>query len=193
MKRFVLTCTLIVFYFCPVSAQETTDFQNRTILHAQKDMSKSWFLAGWAIGNGQYYGTSNINLFGGIGYRNNNWWLESMIQRQWSETGRKLLWDNRFQWQNNKESLYLEAAPFLDRKAFYNMAIFERRAWRRFNIGAETENVHKPGKDSLGAGPRISMPLGSVGKLKVGAAIAYQLRHNERNALRLYLVFNSRF
>lgn len=172
-------------------SQEITDYQNRIILHEQADVNNNLFLAGWVINNGQVYGTSNINLFGGVGYRGKKWWFESMIQRQWSAKDRKLLWDNRFQSQlGKKSSLYVEVAPFLDRDAVYDMVIFEQNVWHKLNIGAETENVHKPGKDSFGTGPRVSVPLAEFGKYKLAVALAYQLRRQETNALRFYVVFN---
>ncbi len=176
-----------------VLAQEVTDYQNRIILHEQADVSKNLFLAGWVIDNGQVYSTSNINLFGGLGYRRESWWIESMIQRQWSAGDAKLMLDNRFQAQlGPRRSLYVEVAPFLDRKAVYDMVVFEQNVWRGMNIGAETENVHRPGKDSLGAGPRVSVPVAQVSNFKMAIALAYQLRRQETNALRFYVVFNHR-
>lgn len=193
LRLLIAVLALAVTASC-LEAQEVTDWQNRTILHEQADLSQNWFLAGWTIGNAQVYGTDNINLFGGVGYRSDSkkWWLESMVQRQWSAKGKKLLLDNRFQWQAGRTSLYVEVAPFLDRRATYDMVILEERVWRKLNVGAETENVHKSKKDSLGAGPRVSLPLGTFGKFKVAAAAAYQFRRSEQNAFRAYLVFNHR-
>ncbi len=172
-------------------AQETTDYQNRIIFHEQADLSKSLFLAGWVVDNGQVYGTSNINLFGGMGFRGKTWWFESMVQRQWSAKDKKLLLDSRFQAQLAKgSSLYVEVAPFLDRKAVYDMVIFEQNLWRKLNLGAETENVHKSGKDSIGLGPRVSVALPAFGKFKLALALTYQLRRQETNSLRFYIVFN---
>lgn len=189
-------CIFLSIFLSAISAsnlwaQETTDYQTRIILHEQADLSKNLFLVGWVIGNGQVYGTNNINLFGGFGYRGEKWWLESMVQRQWSAKDKKLLLDNRFQAQLAKNSsLYIEVAPFLDRKAVYDMVIFEQNVWHKLNLGAETENVHKPGKDSLGVGPRISAPLAVFGNYKLAVALAYQVRRQETNALRFYIVFN---
>ncbi len=184
---FVIACLVPL----RAESQEITDYQNRIIFHEQADVNSSLFLTGWVINNGQVYGTSNINLFGGFGYRGKKWWFESMIQRQWSAKDKKLLFDNRFQGQlGKKSSLYVEVAPFLDREAVYDMVIFEQSVWHKLNIGGETENVHKPGKDSLGAGPRVSASLAEVGNYKLAVALAYQLRRQERNALRFYIVFN---
>lgn len=87
-----------------MSAQRVADFQTRPIGHVQYDFYKNsqngFFGAGWVIGNGRYYGTNNVNILAGVGYRQKTefegWWFESMIQRQWSEKGPALLWDNRF-------------------------------------------------------------------------------------------------
>ena len=159
-----------------------------------------FFGAGWVIGNGRFDGTHNVNLLAGIGYRQettfDNWWLESMIQRQWSEKGSALLWDNRFQYgMDDVAFLYVEVAPFLDHKnrgAVYDMVVFERMLWRKFNLRLETENVHKAGRDSLGAGPGVSWPCGSLGPVKVSGALAYQFRRQESDALRFYLILNHR-
>ncbi len=186
---FVIACLMPLY----AESQKITDFQNRILLHEQADMNNNLFLVGWIINNGQVYGTSNINLLGGLGYRRNTWWFESMIQRQWSTKDKKLLFNNRFQIQlSKKSSLYVEVAPFLDRRAVYDMAVFEQNVWHKLNIGAETENVHKPGKDSLGIGPRISMPLAVFGNFKLAVALAYQFRQQETDALRFYVVFNRR-
>lgn len=191
-----LTTRIVIFVIaCLVplcsESQEVSDYQNRIILHEQADMNNNLFFAGWVIDNGQVYGTSNINLFGGLGYRGRTWWFESMIQRQWSAKDKKILLDNRFQGQlSKKSSLYVEVAPFLDRKSVYDMVIFEQNVWHKLNVGAETENVHKPGQDSLGAGPRVSAFLAELGSYKLAIALAYQLRRQETNALRFYVVFN---
>lgn len=185
---FVVACSLPL----RAESQEITDYQKRIIFHEQADMNNNLFLAGWVINNSQVYGTSNINLFGGIGYRGKKWWLESMIQRQWSAKDQKLLWDNRFQGQFGKSSLYIEVAPFLDREAVYDMVIFEQNVWYKLNAGAETENIHKPGRDSFGAGPRVSVPIAEFGNYKLAIALAYQLRQQETDAMRFYIVFNRR-
>mgnify|MGYP001591282992 CR=1 FL=1 len=84
-------------------------------------------------------------------------------------------------------------APFLDRRAVYEMVIIERNVWRRFNAGIETESVHRPGRDSVGIGPRVGATVGSVGKYRLATALAYRVRRQENNELRLYLVLNRRF
>ena len=102
-----------------------------------------------------------------------------------------LLLDFRFQKQfANRSTLYIEQSPFLNKHALYNFFIFEHPLWYKFNIGGETENILKAGKNSLGAGPRISRPLGTIGKTKVVMALSYRMRPQEPDELRLYLVFN---
>ncbi len=199
MKHCVVFSIILLVVVLNLAAQEKTDFQDRTIIHLQADVSEKIFLTGWVIGNAQYYGTNNINIFGGIGYRNKNWWFESMIQKQWKEKDgnsprKALLFDNRFQYQPTKRtSLYIEIAPFLDRKALYDMVVIEQKIIGGLGVGFETENVHKTGKDSLGAGPRVSLPFGSLGGCKIVTALSYQFRQGqERNVLRFYLVFNRR-
>ena len=210
-QRFVTGLAFLIGIFLMqgrLIAQHVTDLQTRPIGHVQydfyKNSPKGFFAAGWVIGNGRYYGTNNVNLLAGIGYRQEtafeNWWFESMIQRQWSESanGRRqaLLWDNRFQYSiDDIVSLYIEAAPFLDHKnrgAVYDMVVFERMLWRRLNLRLETENVHKSGMDSLGVGPGVGWSCGSLGPVKVNGALVYQFRRQESDALRFYLVFNRR-
>ena len=183
-----------------VLAQEkehTLDFQNRSILHIQYDATPNTFAAGWVIANPRLYGNNNINALFGIGFRGEKWWFETMIQKQWSQRGDKVLADNRFNYDfGGKASLYLEVAPFLNEEetcSVYDMIVFEKRIWRKLNLGVETENVHKKEKDSLGLGPRVSIPLGSAGNFKTSLALAYQLRSGETDALRFYLVFNRQF
>ena len=190
MKK-ILIVALFLVVGTTVGAQ---DLQTRFVFHPTVDISDHWFLTGWAIGNAKLESPNNINLFGGVGYRKPKWWLEGMIQRQWSKTGNQLLLDSRFQEQiRNRTTLYVEVAPFLNKPAVYDFVILEYRTWRKINIGAETENAHKPGLDLLGGGPRISYPIGVIGKVKVTAALSYQMRRQERDALRFYFVLNRRF
>lgn len=198
MRLAKFICAVFLLTSIRMVAQQVADFQTRPIGHVQYDLNQNWFATGWVIGNGQYYGTSNINLLGGIGYRKEapfqSRWFESMIQRQWSGKDRRLLWDNRFQYSlENIAFLYVEVAPFLDRRAVYDMVVFERVAWGRLNFRLETENVHKAGKDSLGVGSGTGWSFGSLGPVKVNGAVVYQFRRQETDALRFYLIFNRRF
>ncbi len=168
------------------------DKQNRIIAKFTFDLNKNWYAVQWVIGNARLENANNINSFTGVGYKRNSWWAETMIQRQWSSVGNQVLLDFRFQNQFGKHgSLYVEAAPFLNRKAFYNFAIYEHPIGYKFNAGLETENVLKPGRDSLGFGARVSRPIWTIGKAKVSAALSYRVRPQEPDELRLYLIFNA--
>lgn len=171
------------------------DLQTRLVFHPTVDLYGNWFAAGWGIGNFRTQTPNNVNLFGGIGYRGKNWWLEGMVQRQWSKPGDNLLLDFRFQKQFiNRVSLYAEGAPFLNRRAFYEFVIVETPVWGKLRVGGETENVHRAGaKYSLAVGPRASYPLGNIGGFNVVASVAYRAQHPEPSALRFYLSFNRRF
>lgn len=185
MKKFVL---LVVLFSGLLYGQ---DKQNRTIAKFTFDLNKNWYGAQWVIVNARLENANNINSFTGVGYKRKSWWSEVMIQRQWSPVGNQLLLDFRFQKQSAKHgSIYLEAAPFLNRKAFYNFVIYEYPIGKKFNLGFETENVLKHGRDSLGFGPRVSRPIGKLGKVKASVGLSYRVRPQEPDELRLYLVFN---
>lgn len=184
-------CILCCIFFVP--STWPADKQTRLIFHPTLDLSKHWFGTSWTIGNAKLDSANNLNQFVGIGYRRDKWWVEGMVQKQWSTSGNQLLLDFRFQTQVAKKwSVYIEVAPFLNRRAFYDFVIVERQIWRKLNVGGETENVHRPLRDSIGGGPRVSYPIGSVGKFKFTLALSYQMRPNEKDALRLYVVVNRR-
>lgn len=178
-----------------VQAQEQTDPQVRFVLHFTKDVRKNWFGAGWIIGNVRERASNNLNVIAGIGYRRSKWWLETMAQRQWGEGGEAWLLDWRSVIQpHNRLVIYLEGAPFLDRRAFYNMATVDYRVWNKLGLGVETENVHKLGKDSLAFGPRVSLSLARIAGGQTTAVLAYRFRsYSELNELRFYLILNRRF
>lgn len=192
MRKTLLLTVFLLFAILNARAQHT-DSQTRIIVHHQVDLGKNIFLANWVIGNGQYYGTNNLNLFEGIGYRGKNRWLEVMLQKQWNPKGNKLLLDTRFQSQLGKQvSLYAEVAPFLNkakRGSVYQMIIVNYQAWHKFNVGGETEGVDK----FQGLGPRIALPFGTLAGYQVSGSLAYQFRPLERDVFRFYLVFNRRF
>jgi hypothetical protein len=173
----------------PVSAQ---DWQTRDAAHVQADVNQHWFLAGWSVTNLRTQTLNNTNLFGGAGYRGKDWWLEAMAQHQWTKTNQWAL-DFRFNRQTGRWRLYAEVSPFLTKKAFYEYVIVERRTWKGFSFGAETENTHQPGPDTIAAGPRVSHKLGRFAGFDASAAVAVRFSpvggHTEP---RLYLVFNRR-
>ncbi len=182
------------FFSLLPSACFAQDLQSRLIVHPTADISEKWFLAGWGIGNLRVKTPSNANFFGGVGYRGSDWWIEGMIQRQWSRKGNSVLFDVRFQKQfGNRVSLYVEPAPFLNRRAFYNFTIVEYRAFGKLRLGGETENIHRAGADSLAFGPRVSYSLGTLAGFSVVASITYRMQRPEPDALRVYLAFHRRF
>lgn len=166
------------------------DLQNRSILKITSDLNQKWYGVAWGIGNARQIAPNNINLFAGVGYKHKSWWLESMAWRQWNNSGNLLALDFRFQKQWKKDRLYIEAAPFISRRGFYHFVIYEHRTWRKFNLGGETENILRPGRDSWGAGPRVSYPIGTIGRAKATLTLSYRTRLHEEDELRLYLIFN---
>ena len=192
MKR--ISWLFVAVLFGSGTVAYAQDAQSRLIFHPTVTLNEHWFLTGWAIGNVQKHGSDNLNLFAGVGYKNPKWWLESMVQRHWNGTGNQVLLNFRFQVQASKRgTLYIEGAPFLTKRAFYDFVTFDYRILRKLNLGAETENVHRGGRDSLGVGPRISYPIASVGKTRLAAAFSYQFRREERDVARLYLIVHHQF
>lgn len=117
-----------------------------------------------------------------------------MVQQQWSRQRRETMLDFRFQKTTKKTSLYLEAAPFLSRKAFYEFVIFEQKVWRGLGVGGESENIHQPqARDSLTLGPRIGFPLFTSRGFKFRGALAYRLKSRGLNELRLYVAISKSF
>ncbi len=174
----------------PASAQ---DWQTRDSLHVQADVSKNWFVSGWSVTNLRTETPNNTNLFAGAGYRGKNWWLEAIVQHQWNTKANQWMLDFRFNKQTERWRLYAEVSPFLIKKAFYEYVIVERRTWKGFSFGAETENTHQIGPDMIAIGPRVSRKLGRFAGFDASAAIAVRLSpvggHTEP---RLSLTFNRR-
>lgn len=171
------------------------DLQTRIIFHPTAKLRQDWYLTCWSITNLRQQSPSNTNLFAGLGYRGKTWWLEGMWQQQWNRDRRDQLLDFRFQKNiTNRATLYAEPAIFLTKTTFYDFVILEYRAWRKLSLGMETENVHKAGPDSWGAGPRLSHPITAWKDIKVALALSYQVRarREEKDALRLYLILNHR-
>jgi len=193
IRKLAVIAFLFIVLHASVLAQ---DKQARVIIHPTLDLSQNWYLTSWVIGNARAQTPRNGNFFLGIGFRNKDCscWLDSMVQRQYSESGRSWLLDFRFlKRYRNGTVLYVEPAPFLDKKAFYNFVYFETPLWRKFKVGAETENIHRSGSDSIGVGPRVSYTLGSWKGFRVDVAASFQFRRAEPNVTRLYLVFGRRF
>jgi hypothetical protein len=188
--------TFLVLAFLSVGTHAfAQDPQARLILHPTLTVSEHWFLTTWVIRNARTKAPSNVNLFTGIGYedRDAGWWLEGMVQRQWNGSGNAWMLDARFQKQFRRVSLYVEPSLFLSEPAFYEFVIVEWRLGRGVGVGGETENVHRAGRDSVGVGPRVSFPLGTLGGAKLAGVAAYRIHPRERDVLRLYLSLHRRF
>ena len=179
---------LIICSACGLLAQ---DLQTRIVARPAVDISKDWYLTTWVIGNARLQTTNNVNIFPGVGYRKERWWIEALVQRQWSRAGNQWMLDFRFQTRiGERSTLYIEPSPLLTRKGFYEFVIYERRMWKRLNVGVETENIHRPGLDTIGVGPRVSYPIATFGKVKLTTALAYRMHRRERDLVRLDVVFS---
>src|SRR3989344_5689520 len=182
----VLPVLCLALCSLPVVAQDNVA-QGRFIFHPTKEFSKHWFVAAWVIGNTRQKTPDNINVFAGIGYRGKRWWVETMIQSQWSRTGGEVGVDCRLQVLLGKRaSLYIEPAVYFHSPSFYEFVYLDYRAWGKLNLGVETENIHRVGPDVIALGPRISYPLWQNGRVRVALAGAWRFRPKEPNEIRLY-------
>jgi hypothetical protein len=170
------------------------DPQSRIVLHTTADVSDKWFITNWTIGNIKSTSPNDINVFPGIGYRSSNWWFESMVQRQWSKSGDSWALDFRYSVNlNDRISFYAESAPLLTTTGEYEFVSMDFRVFKQFAIGFETENIHQPGPDVLDIGPRVSLPLVSIGEYKLSLSATYQIHYQSADIPRLYVVLNRRF
>lgn len=186
--KFIFVCVVAM------SQAMAQSIQFRSIVHPTVDITPRIFWANWAIGNARTKSPDNLNYFGGLGYRGSTWWVEGMVQRQWSRAGNNFMLDVRFQKQfGNRLTLYLEGAPFLTRRAFYDFTVVEYRTFGKVRLGGEKENIHRPGADSLAFGPRVSYPLGTLYGFSVVASVAWRIQHPKPDAIRAYLAFHRRF
>jgi len=186
----VFVVLLFLLTTVPASAQEDS-LGTRLPLHATFQFSKRWSATGWFISNIRTELPDNRSFFGGVGYKRGAWTLESMIWRQWSSAGNNVAADFRLTGQlSDRLSLYAEVAPFFTKRMFYEFIIVEYRTVGKLRLGGETENIHRAGRDSIGAGPRVSYPLFKRGGTSLVAAFAYQFRSNEPNVARLYLALH---
>ncbi len=187
-KNLVITSLLVAMSELSAFAQSQ---QLKPVFHSTIDISEHVFVSGWMITNIRTDTSNNINLFGGLGYKQKNWWTEAMIQRQWNSTGNQWLLDFRFQKQIGKSFvLFTEVSPFLTKKSVYDLAIIDYTANKYINFGIETENIHRVGPDYLGIGPRIGYKIPTKNKLKSTITLTYQFRYNQNPLIRLYTVFS---
>ena len=192
--RTVFFVTFLACISTSALAQETNP-QARPVLHTTVDLSDRWFITDWAIGNVRAKTPSNFNLFPGLGLRSEKWWFEAMVQRQWNPIG-KNQWMLDFRSAgalNKRATLYLEWAPFLSQAGQYEFVQLNVRVYKQLSIGAESEDVQRPGTDSWNIGPRLSFPVTSIGEYKLSLAVAYQIHYHEPDIPRLYIVLDRRF
>src|SRR3989344_4041226 len=185
---------LVVLMFGMISGLSGQDWQNRSVVQVQIDVSQRAFLAVKSISNLRSETPNNTNIFAGVGVRGKSWWLEGMVQHQWRAGSNQWMLDFRFDKQAGRWHWYVEASPFLTRKAFYEFVIVERRTWKGVSVGGEAENNQQIGRDDIGVGPRESRKLVHCAGIDVAFSGAVRLSpvggHTEP---RLYLVFNRRF
>jgi hypothetical protein len=191
IKTHVVKMKFMLLLLFVTSLSFGQDWQNRDAVHVQADVGGNWFVAGWSITNLRTISLNNTNFFGGVGYRGESWWAETMVQRQWNTKADQWAMDFRFDKQAGRWHLYVEGSPFLTKKAFYEFLVAERRTWKGFSLGAETENTHQPGPDTIAIGPRAGHKLGRIGKFDVTAIAAVRLSPNGGHTEpRLYFVLN---
>ncbi len=190
---------LAVFLFlCSLQAQESDQLRVATHLRyfmTSESPNQGIFLVGWSPINLMSNVPDNVNLILGIGYAHKKWSIENMIWKQWSLGGNSFSFDWRFIAKPTQSiSLYLEGAPRLDKRAMYNFAVIDVRVTGPINLGFETENIHRIGKDTLGFGPRVSVPLPfKFLGAKPMIAISHQFRTLGPNITRLYAFLNWSF
>ncbi len=183
-----LVVLFLVLGVFPVFAQ---DWQNRNVVHISVPVEGRWYIPFWSLTNFREKTGRNTNLLSGVGYRENNWWLEGMLQHQWNQTKGQWMLDMRYDRQYKNWHTYSEIAVFLNRKALYEFVVAERRTFRGFWLGVETENLHQPGPDAAQLGFRGSRRLGRFLGFDVSFAPALRFSlirgHTEP---RVYLIFN---
>lgn len=191
--RNFLFALFVIAFALPCLAQDI-DPQTRLVLHTTADLDQNWFVTNWTIGNIKAETPNNISLFPGVGYRFGKWWVEAMIQRQWSHVGNSWALDFRYVVEpTNRTTLYAEYSPFLTKSGQYVFVYVNVRVWKQLAVGFETENVYRPGPDILDLGPRIVLPLISLGEYKLTLSAAYQIHHREADIPRLYVNLSRRF
>ena len=191
---------LIVLLFISASAETQESAQIRAIGHIRHFINSEAkesgiFLAGWSVKNAMSDIPDNTNVFLGVGYAGKKWSIENMIQKQWSNAGSAFLLDWRFTAKPSPRiSLYLEGAPMLDKRTFYELVTIDVRIKGPFSVGLETENIHRVGKDTLGFGPRVSVPLPfKILGAKPAIVVSQQFRTLGPNVNRVYTILNWTF
>jgi hypothetical protein len=192
MNYLKLALALVLFASLPAAAQDADPrFQAKTVLRPTVNLDNGWYVASWSITNFRQDDSDNTNVMLGIGRRQDKpqpkWWFEVMAMKQYAMRSNQWLVDTRAQVMvRPKVRLFIETAPYLERKAVFHYWALERRTGR-WNWGAESENVFRSGRDSVGIGPRAGLAIAKIGKSELNASIAYQFRPNEPDFVRLYL------
>lgn len=182
MKRIVLALA------CSVTFLPAQDLQNRSVLQVMIDFNDHWFIPVKSISNFRAQNPNNTNIFTGIGYRGKTWWLEGLVQKQWSASGGLWSMDARFRRQFGRVSLYVEPSIILMPKiAFYEFVIIEEKLWKGLSLRQETENAHRPGKDVIAAGGGLSYGFGRWRGCDVATALVYRVSPTGKDELRAYL------
>lgn len=150
------------------------DLQNRDAVHLQADISKNWFVPVWSITNLRSQTPNNTNLFGGVGYRGKDWWVEGMVQRQFSPaTGGQWMLDFRYDRKTGPWHFYVEVSPFITKPAFYEFVFVERRVWKRLGFRLKTENTNRLSGQKITAGGGPTWDFGKHRGWDIGAAADY--------------------
>lgn len=203
--------TLVLLIVFEMQAQ---DLQNRILVQVALDFNQHGYIAVKSITNLKSQTPNNTNVFVGLGYRgkSKSWWLEGMLQKQWSQKVEGRLEIKTSLWaadarlvkkfgKKQKTVLYVEATPFLSQRAFGWSMYGETEVWKKIAVGTETENVNKPGLDVIALGPRMSRRLGYFAGFDVSAAGAFRFDPLQQpskvsghpHEIRFYLVLNRRF
>lgn len=183
---FVVICAL---YTPAATAQQ---LQNKEVIRSSFGAGEHWYGSVWVIGNIREDVPDNLNLFPGVGYKTDLWWVEGLWWQHWSSLGTRSAVDGRFGITHPKFSLYSELARFFETGDVYTFVIVERPVSNKVRVGVETENFLRK-KDSVGGGPRASYTWGTLLKGPVVTSVSYQVRRAEPDALRFQLTLNPRF
>lgn len=164
------------------------DMQNRTVMHVMADISDRWFVPVWSISNFKQQSSDNTNIFTGIGYRGKTWWVEGLAQHQWNRSGGLRSTDARFRKQVGRVSMYIEPSVILaPKKAFYEFVIVEEKLWKGLNLRQETENVHRPGRDTITVGGGLGYSFPRWRGYDIATTLVYRVSLTGKDELRLYL------
>lgn len=164
------------------------DLQNRSGLHVMLDVNDHWFIPVWSISNFRTQSPNNTNIFAGVGYRSKSWWLEGLVQKQWNRSGGLWSADARFRRRFGRVSVYIEPSIILKPKtAFYEFVIVEERMWRGLSLRQETENIHRPGKDTIAAGGGIGYLFPRWHGCDFAAAVVYRASPTGKDERRVYI------